>query len=222
MLPLSITGVTMEKATLWSITDFNEEYKTAVLPSGWKLEGQLEKCPDTGKEHYQGALKTPQCRFSAIKKIFPKAHIEICRDRNKLLNYVHKTETRIQEVETKVSEIPTVWDYSRSIAEKWNESDFKEFLKNISDEDISKTSMGEIALRYVDTIVSQDIKNGMRGVEFIAINPMFRSAWKKFYRALVYRDARPTQTIPQDANQEAVEETSETIEASEACCKQVD
>jgi len=103
-----------------------------------------------------------------------------------------------------------VWDYSRTIAMKWAEDEFQNMMKKLSDQEIAKTNHGDLALRYVDSIVANDIRNGMRGVEFIAINPMFRSAWKKFYRSLIYRDASK-ETICEEEGKE----TSETIQADE-------
>jgi len=82
------------RATAWSVTLYNGEEKQD-LPEGWKLDGQVEKCPKTGKLHYQGFLKTQQVRFSTVKKAMPKAHIEKCRDEVALKKYVHKAATRV-------------------------------------------------------------------------------------------------------------------------------
>jgi len=82
------------RATAWSVTLFNGEEKTD-LPEGWKLDGQMEAAPETGKLHYQGFLKTKQVRFSTVKKVFPKAHIEKARDEVALKKYVHKKATRV-------------------------------------------------------------------------------------------------------------------------------
>lgn len=83
------------RATAWSVTLFNGERDTA-LPEGWRLEGQMEVAPDTGRPHYQGLLHTPQVRFSSVKKVYPKAHIEKCRDVAALKKYVHKAESRMK------------------------------------------------------------------------------------------------------------------------------
>jgi len=40
----------------------------------------------------------------------------------------------------------------------------------------------------VDTLVEKDILRGVCGVEYIAINPMWRSAWKRFWKAMVERE----------------------------------
>ena len=179
------------RSNCWSITIFDETYKTAQYPKTWELTGQLEKCPETGKEHYQGMLTTPQERFAAIKKVFRTAHIEKARKPTALAQYVKKEDTRLQSVPDRKGDIPTLWDYSEKVAILWNDDDFNkicdDFDVNASLADKTKTTQGDLALRYVDSIISQEIRNGSFGVEFIAINPMFRSAWKKFYADMVLR-----------------------------------
>jgi len=84
----------------WSLTLFNNEWKDFQHPT-WKLEGQEEIAPETGKLHYQGMLHTGQVRFSAVKAVFPQAHIEACRDKEALQRYVHKQRTRASKATTK-------------------------------------------------------------------------------------------------------------------------
>lgn len=181
-----------ERATCWSITINNptKEDLECLLPAGWAIEGQME-CGAEGTPHYQGMLTTPQVRFSAVKKVYPRANIQVARNKKALQKYVHKSDTRVAEVADRVSDIPTLWDYQGTVASKWNEDDFTtgweswSALRENSDID-------EYALRYVDSLVSMDIEAGMRGVEFIAINPMWRSSWKKFWRSIIKR----AQNIP--------------------------
>lgn len=193
-----------DRASTWSITINNPveaDYKLD-LPAGWVLEGQLEK-GDQGTVHYQGMLKTPQVRFSAVKRIFGRAHIEIARNVAGLRKYVHKEESRVAVVETNRSEIPTLWDYQKTIANRWDQKEFARRLKFndwIENGKGPAPDSGEVALAYVDDLVRVDIENGVRGVEFIAINPMWRSSWKKFYRSIIKRDGVQTQGT-QDASQ---------------------
>jgi len=42
-------------------------------------------------------------------------------------------------------------------------------------------------MNYIDTLVKRDIESGKRGCEWIAINPMWRSSWKKFWRSIIRR-----------------------------------
>lgn len=86
------------RATCWSLTINNptksdEEWIQQARQKGWQVEGQLEKGKE-GTEHYQLMVKTPQVRFSAVKKQFPRAHIEIARNPAALAQYVAKEETR--------------------------------------------------------------------------------------------------------------------------------
>lgn len=181
-----------ERATCWSITINNPittDYQIP-LPVGWKIEGQLER-GEQGTEHYQGMLRTPQVRFSAVKKLFPKAHIEVARNEVALKKYVHKVETRVAEVER----IPTLFEYQTIIAEKWVEDDFQKLVEGY----VQKTTVSdinEIAMRYLDSLVAADIEGGRRGAEFIAINPMWRSSWKLFWRSIIKRNATSSPSPP--------------------------
>lgn len=173
-----------ERATCWSITINNptEQDMSPTLPAGWKQTGQVEQ-GEEGTTHYQGMVTTPQVRFSALKKVYPRAHIEIARNRAALAAYVHKDETRVQAVADRQSNIPTLFDYQHTIAKKWNDDEWNEFQ-----EQDAKRDLGDLALDYVDMLVARDIREGICGVEYIAINPMWRSAWKKFWRSMIARE----------------------------------
>lgn len=88
-----------ERGSCWSITVNNPTLADMEpeLPPCWKLTGQLES-GEEGTTHYQGMLSTPQVRFSAVKKVFQRAHIELARNKAALAKYVHKDDTRIAEV----------------------------------------------------------------------------------------------------------------------------
>lgn len=179
-----------DRATTWSITINNptQEDLNPVLPNNkWKLIGQIEK-GENGTVHYQGMLTTPQVRFSAVKKVLPRAHIEVAKNRQALQKYVAKEDTRIATVPDITSNIPTLFDYQHTIAGRWNDEEFDEFVDQYDDDTVARLGIGEIALRYVDTLVEKDIESGMCGIEYIAINPMWRSAWKKFWRSMVNRE----------------------------------
>lgn len=184
-----------ERATCWSITINNpsEEEVKPTLPAGWSLTGQMEAGEEKGTEHYQGMLTTPQTRFSAVKRVFPRAHIEVAKNRTALAKYVHKADTRIAEVADHTSNIPTLFNYQHEVAGKWNDEDWREHLDRHLAEN-PKMDVGEIAILYVDTLVAMDIEDGRCGVEFIAINPMWRSAWKRFWRQMVKRERLALQT----------------------------
>jgi len=194
-----------DRATCWSITINNptqEEYQI-VLPARWKLEGQIERGSE-GTEHYQGMLSTPQVRFSAVKKVFPRAHIEVARNKQALQKYVHKEETRVSEV----VHIPTLFEYQTIIANEWVDEEYGEFWEQA----VKLTSAtnipcpDETAMRYLDSLVAKDIESGRCGAEYIAINPMWRSSWKKFWRSIIKRrDARRTEDQQADRQESGTE-----------------
>lgn len=197
-----------DRATCWSLTINNptpEQYQI-TLPVGWHLEGQLER-GEQGTEHFQGMLRTPQVRFSAVKRIFPRAHIEAAKNPVALKKYVHKEETRVASVES----IPTLFEYQTIIADKWDQDEYNRRWQTA----IEQTQLpmpDDVAMQYIDDLVAADIESGRRGAEFIAINPMWRSSWKLFWRSIIIRHASQKQakqqaTGPQDAQAEGQGET---------------
>lgn len=205
------------RGTCWSITINNPvesdlPSKDALAP-GWSYQGQMEKCPTTGTPHYQGLVKTPQVRFIAVKKVFPRAHIELAKNQKALANYVHKPETRIAEVPSVQSAQPSMWDYHNVIASMWSDEEYIQLQSELSDEDILK---GEAPLLYVDKLVARDIEQGRVGAEFIAVNPQWRSAWKKFWRSILVRQRKISETIIIDGESETIQsrqsETATIIE----------
>jgi len=176
-----MTSVANDRATCWSITINNptkEEIEVPPLPAGWKLEGQIE-VGEQGTEHFQGMLTTPQVRFSAVKRHLPRAHIEIARDKKALQAYVHKEDTRVREVQQSAG--LTVFALQDKVLELWNDNDFKAFHELIRYAD-------DAYLRYADCKVRTLITEGMGGgIEYVAINPMWRTSWKKFGEAIVQR-----------------------------------
>ena len=89
--------MSQQRASVWSVTINNptqtDEYNISeARQKGWKVEGQLER-GEQGTEHYQLILRTPQVRFSAVKQVFPRAHIEVARNVGALTAYVHKEDT---------------------------------------------------------------------------------------------------------------------------------
>lgn len=92
-----------QRSSRWSFTAYEDQWPLIDAmksnidghPTIRMMKWQTEKCPKTGKLHYQGAIQTVQCRHSALRKIFPGVHIEKAREWYKLLNYVKKNDTAI-------------------------------------------------------------------------------------------------------------------------------
>jgi len=217
---LSITGQMAERASCWSITINNPtEAETQCEVPGWKLTGQFEQGKE-GTKHFQGMLRTPQVRFTAVKKQFPRAHIEVARDAKALSKYVHKDETRV-DVYTP-SDIPSIFQYQTQIAKAWRQEEWKGMIENVLE-----GKMDEMAMNYVDMLVRRDIEAGKKGCEWIAINPMWRSSWKKFWRSIIKRDGTNEDKqrsqggdIIQEADGGQESEANEGIDIGDKACSE--
>lgn len=180
----------MDRATTWSITINNptkedEEGIIRLRRMPWFIEfkSQLEQ-GEEGTPHIQGMLRTSQQRFAAIKKALPRAHIEVARNAKALATYVAKDDTRLEKREEVSRDIPTLFEYQDRVAFEMTEEMVNTMWGAMPEKDI-----GDAALLVVDGIVSRHIAAGGRGLEFIAINPMWRSSWKKFWRSIIARNA---------------------------------
>jgi len=167
---------TTTRASCWSITINNPTPDDLLCTTvGWNLTGQHE-VGEEGTPHFQGMLKTPQVRFSAVKRAFPRAHIEVARDEQALNKYVHKEETRVGMLPTQLN----MFSAQTLIATQW-------------DWDVFVETFDRDPLAYIDFLVGENVQQGVRGIEFIGINPIWRSSWKRFYGSIISRH-RPTHT----------------------------
>lgn len=179
-----------QRATCWSITINNptsadDEDIGRLRRQPWFIEfkSQLEQ-GEEGTPHIQGMLRTSQQRFAAIKKALPRAHIEVARNAAALSTYVSKEDTRLASREEVSRDIPTLFEYQDRVAFELKAENVYEYAAQ------GQMDLGEAALVCVDAIVARHIANGGRGLEFIAINPMWRSSWKKFWLSIIKRNAR--------------------------------
>lgn len=186
------------RASVWSVTINNptsqdEEEIALARQRGWEVDGQLEK-GENGTPHYQLRVKTGQVRFSAMKKAFSRAHIEVARNDAALQNYVHKEETR-------VGDLPTQQDMYPSLSKFWYlltmyyAADFEWGSYN-GEEDSLRLHRAEMdrsfnanPLIYFDQAVGQLIRHGYV-VESIATNPAVRSSFKNYWRSIFTRTMR--------------------------------
>ena len=204
-----------DRATCWSVTWYPptdsmevevsqreiEEYAKRQLPPGWQVIGQMEQCPKSLRYHFQAMLKTPQVRKSAVIRQMDKAHIEVARVKNALASYVQKDETRVASIES-AQKVPSMYEYTDIIASQYVDDDCKAYIQRRMEVTEYKESFPDAYLRYIDSLVAADIKNGRRGAEFIAVNPQWRSAWKLFGPEIISR-----YSIKQNASvQEVLEE----------------
>lgn len=192
---MSIDG--SKRSTCWSITINNptkEDEDATQNLQGWKdfieFKGQLEK-GENGTEHIQGMLITRSVKFSAVKKQFPRAHIEIAKSKAALSKYVEKEETKLADLpKVKVATVAT-------LNTKLVFLSFPELKNTAIDEDSTfeyirmmkeKDGFENEGLFLLDKIARMLIVDGYYGVEYIASNPSTRTAWKMYWREMIQRE----------------------------------
>jgi len=187
------------RATAWSVTinnpiDADEENIALARQRGWRVEGQKEVGKE-GTPHYQLLLKTPQVRFNAVKKAFPRAHIEVARKTAALEQYVHKEDTRVGELPQTSELYPSLqkfWDmlYDYMTVAGWEEGQrgwerISNGVKEYLDPDTS--------LVYLDLFADRMICKGYI-IETMVVNPQIRSIFKNFSSSILIRSSLRRQT----------------------------
>jgi len=101
------------RSTWWSVTAFkpdeidklkdNQHYPTCIKT----VFGGLERCPETNREHFQGAIQChQQQRMSAFKTWLPTAHLEPAHYAEALRKYAMKADTAIEEKKERTNPTP--------------------------------------------------------------------------------------------------------------------
>jgi len=197
------------RSSCWSLTIANPTAKTEeeialARQGGWEVVGQLEE-GEGGLKHYQLMLKTPQVRFSAVKKSFSTAHIEVARNPKALGLYVEKTETRVGTLPQQQSMYPSLSKFWILVSDFVND---KNYLHCDADRWWTKESGRKDALTILDEAVEELIDLGYM-VEGIACNPSTRSAWKKYHFAILRRSHKILQQT--DRQTDTALETEQTV-----------
>jgi len=170
-----------QRATCWSVTINNpvESDKEAIATAGqkrWTVTGQLEKGLN-GTPHYQLIVRTPQVRFSAVKKQFPRAHIEIAHHPDALAKYVVKDETRVASLE----------GTERYPSQAKTMTFFADHMIRLRETVNLECLAPQQMLNEFDRMCYDRIEEGYY-MELIAVNPQVRSAIVKFGLAIVGRE----------------------------------
>lgn len=186
------------RSNAWSVTinnptDKDHEEINIARQKGWKVEGQVEKGAE-GTPHLQLLVRTPQVRFSAVKKTFSRAHIEAARNVKALEQYVHKEDTR-------EGELPSQSEFYPSLARFWllitqymtamekDRLDFCELhegrIKMFRREDEEDASYEQLRALFDDAV--RDLILQGYHVEHHAINPANVSAFKRYGASIIRR-----------------------------------
>lgn len=184
---------TTKRAACWSVTINNpteedEDRIALARQQGWKVDGQLE-VGEEGTQHYQLVVRTPQVRFSQVKKAFPRAHIEIARNPSALAKYCDKADTRVAKLATATEMYPSLTKYWQLLSKEIDA--INPYIFRVWDEVVEWDSRK--AGRAMPTPL-EAMKLGTRAlivkgyhVESIASNPLTKSMWKDYHRELMYR-----------------------------------
>lgn len=208
-----------DRSIYWSVTINNprsddEENIATARSRGWIVEGQKEE-GQNGTPHYQLSVNTrTQQRFTALKKVFPRAHIEAARNPRALKQYVHKEETRVSELPNSdkyVTSQKRLWELVVDVLESGEPP--KEHRIEVGT-DTPYWSHKFDALKAFDYACDLLIRQGYHCVETMAVNPQTRSAFAKFWSAIVARRQQDRQT---DRQTELISQSVDipTIDASQ-------
>jgi len=186
-----------DRSTHWSLTINNptpadEEAMNIARQKGWTVQGQLEQGGD-GTPHYQLYINTrTQVRFSALKKIFARAHIEAARNPAALQTYVTKTDTAIGQLPAANAKFATATQLFEWFGE-WYNRELDDRNRHVDDRhaDNFYAFNEEQALRIFDRCTHHYIRQGYM-IEQLAVNPQVRAAIKRFHESIAYRQFRQT------------------------------
>jgi len=199
-----------QRSNHWSLTINNPspadyEEMDRARQKGWKVTGQLEK-GEEGTPHLQLHLQTPQVRFSAVKKAFSRAHIEVARNVQALENYVNKEETREGVLPTTQEMYPSLSKFWRLVLRDFTERNwlylndpsegrwFKDayldlgYPVDFDGEGRKRELREEMALEALEAAVGNLIEQGYHVEHFLS--PPNRYAFKKFHWSILTRAQR--------------------------------
>lgn len=216
---MGLSGQGTTRASKWSVTinlksvsrETAEECIARARQRDWRVVGQLEQ-GESGTEHYQLAVATPQIRFTAVKKVFPTAHIEVAKDWNALLAYCQKEDTR-KEVLKNVKSNYISWSQLRDLFFNW--------LLTQTDHEFEQDH--ERRLRLWDEFIGEAITRNYE-VDVMGVNPQYRSCIQKYWTSYVeverhrQEDRQTTQevVVPTIHKQDGVEEEEGDGSSSES------
>lgn len=214
---------TTTRGNCWSVTINNpttedDECIEVARMRGWSVGGQPEEGEKERTPHYQLVVRTPQVRFSAVKKAFPRAHIELARNPTALEKYCHKEETRTGSLPTQSSQYPSLTKYWGLLYEEMTRMEKDNLdLTALWEEDVivflresRQRIFRDTPLAMLDEYTRPLIRKGYR-VEHHACNPQVRQQWKLFANDILYRThVEKTKKMSETARQTDSVVSSET------------
>lgn len=200
------------RSAWWSLTINNptgadEDCIRTARMKGWTVKGQLEK-GQNGTEHYQIALYTKQQRFSAVKKVFPRAHIEPARNPTALVQYCEKEDTRAGELPNTDLYLPLhkVFQHMAQRNSYATEDGLIDMWRDQRDRKKTKLACNEWIGRHLLDMFDDTIRALIRQkyvVEMLAVNPQVRSAVKNYGIEILIRARESIDEETKDGSSES-------------------
>jgi len=193
------------RSSHWSVTINNPtpadyEQMEIARQKRWQVAGQLEK-GEEGTEHLQLYVHTPQVRFAAVKKQFPRAHIEAARNPAALKQYVQKEETCLLKLnDTQAEKYPShaLWwqlflrviqrrNWLHLDGDSWWKDAYDElhYPRNDPDDPHTQKQQEEFAMKVFHYVVHQLIEEGYHVDHFVS--PPNMNLWKRYHFAILRR-----------------------------------
>ena len=198
------------KGSYWMMTINNPTPDEIVLsnkPSDprWNTDGQMER-GENGTVHLQFRLHTHQCRGTEVKRMYPRAHIELCRNEYASKRYCEKEETRLSPLATsQVTQHSALNIFTaqasicKALSKRDMEAEYDAELIKISnmaltiDKAERVKKLGDLN-RYVSDQVKIEVKkkieDGENLWEIIASNPMWHNSWLAFGPSILKRSLK--------------------------------
>lgn len=115
------------KSIYWMVTGFHDDINlledvSSYMPQLWKVYGGIEKCPTSGREHFQGVLRfRQQVRWRAIRRWLPMSFFEPVKYEHEAVKYALKETTAVGEKKVLTSEATyyTTEQYCLRLAEEY-------------------------------------------------------------------------------------------------------
>jgi len=165
------------RASNWALTmnmdkvrrEYLDDCIGKAIQLGWEVSGQEEIGEKNGVRHYQVHLHTPQVRFSAVKAVFPTAHIEKARNKFASQNYANKSETRVGSIDFK--NIENKFVQYKDVRDKFYEWLIQEY--EAPEMIVDRTEVW-------DQFIGLSIEQGIE-CDVIGVNPQYRSCIQKYW-----------------------------------------
>ena len=200
-----------DKAQKWQFTAFEDQwylFEEGKMPSDIRIWGwQDEEATTTKRQHKQGYLQTfRQVRKSALVKLLPGVHIEVCRNWFALLKYCRKSDTQVpggEQVHEENPNVPIAMGDALTMLAKyaWTSAEIDTRLHDKMLTSTPKEEYHNMVLRYLYDTDNVNIL-GMLGNNIMVNNWInYHTYFKKKLADSIIADASQ-EIIPQEVVQE--------------------